>query len=286
MMKKRFVPPLQNGFGARSTGMVSSATTWISENKLAALALVVAIVALAIGITAYVREDFREKLTELFSSKGKSGALKELDVLFFMSPTCPWCKKMMDVLQNEGTVSEVTIVDVSKPEGREVAKKFGALNRGVPNFVSRKLNAGTIGFKDSTKEIVDALSKVKNPGSTDEPKAPGGHTHPERPEGQQEHGSQEPGQEAVDPQDVASLGIVVLVTEGCPWCKKAKDDAQNLGIMPYLELQDLGTPEGKAFLQQSGIEFKGAPTYFSRATGKTAVGYKPFNQIITALVTE
>lgn len=288
MMKKRFVPSQSFGSrsGSNSNSMVSQATNWVYENKVMALVVVISIVALALGITAYVKEDFRNQLMELFSGSKKE-QLKELDVLFFMSPTCPWCQKMMKVLDDEGKTSEITVIDVSKPDGQEVAKKFGAASRGVPNFVSRKLNTGTVGYKDSTAKVIEALLAVKKPGSTAEPHPPGGHSHPENEKGSGRPQEQKKsGDVQVDPQDVASLGIVVFVTEGCPWCTKAKDDAQNLGIMPYLELQDLNTPEGKAALQQSGVEFKGAPTFFSRATGKTAVGYRPFNQIITALVSE
>ena len=178
--------------------------------------------------------------------------LKELDVLFFKSPTCQWCAKMTEVMEKDGSIKDVTVVDVTKPEGAALAKKFGADQRGIPNFISRKLNTGTVGYKKTTQEVVDALNSVKKTGSTAEKEA-SPHSH----EGQQPQGPPSDVQTPVDPQDVQALGVVMFFTQGCPWCTKAKADAENLGIMPYLELQDLGTPDGKAVLQQSGIEFKG-----------------------------
>lgn len=270
MMRKRFTPSQSFGASRRSSSMVSSTMDWVLNNKVIVAVAVVAIVAFALGLAAYLNEPFRNKLKEMFGSK-KTG-LKELDVLFFMSPTCSWCKKMKKVLNDEGTITEVTLVDVTKPEGQELAKKFGAVNRGIPNFISRKLNTGTVGYKKTTQEVVDALTSVRSkPGAVAE---------------EMKNTENETESPVVDPQDVAALSIVVFTTEGCPWCKKAKADAENLGIMPYLEFQDLGTPDGKMQLQNTGIEFKGAPTFYSRTTGKTSVGYRPFNEIITNLVSQ
>ena len=63
--------------------------------------------------------------------------IKDLDVMFFMSPTCPWCKKMAAVMEKGNTLKDVMVVDVSKEDGQELAKKYGAASRGVPSFISR-----------------------------------------------------------------------------------------------------------------------------------------------------
>jgi hypothetical protein len=279
MMRKRNFSGPQN-FGKSSS--VSGAMNWASNNKIMVAIAAVAIVAFTLSLIAYLKpelvpEQFKDFFSNLRGSKGSS--LKELDVVFFKSPTCSWCAKMTEVMEKEGTLKDVTVVDVTNPEGAALAKKFGADQRGIPNFISRKLNTGTVGYKKTTKEIVDALNSVKKAGSTSEmEKEASPHSH----EGQAPKEQQSP--QAVDPQDVQALGIVAFVSEGCGWCKKTKEEAQALGIMPYLELQDIGTPDGKAVLQQSGIEFKGAPTYWSRTSGKSSVGYRPFNQVISALV--
>lgn len=272
MMRKRFVPPLQSSFG-KTRDTVDSMSNWVSNNKLLSFVALLAVTAFAIAIAAYFHEGFRDQLTDLFSNiTGKKKSIKELDVLFFMSPTCDWCKKMINVMKDDGTITDVTVIDVTKPEGQELAKKFGADKRGIPNFISRKLNTGTVGLKNSTQKIIDALTSVKNPGSTAE-------------EGSEEGGSSQPAQTQtpVNPEEVQNLGVVLFFTEGCEWCNKAKSEAEGLGILPFLELQDVNSPDGQAVLQSTGIDFKGAPTFYSRSTGKSAVGYKPYDQIITML---
>jgi len=47
-----------------------------------------------------------------------------------VSPNCPSCHAIKQVLTREGTIRNVQIVDVSTPEGMEFAKKLGVM--GVP----------------------------------------------------------------------------------------------------------------------------------------------------------
>src|SRR6185369_10281812 len=74
---------------------------------------------------------------------GSGTDLRSLDIVMFMSPTCPWCKKMVGVLDSAGQLKNVTVVDISKPEGAAMAQQFGADKQPVPSFISRKNKVGT-----------------------------------------------------------------------------------------------------------------------------------------------
>lgn len=252
---------MRRAFGNRKQSPIMSRRNSKEEgySMLFIVLVLTAIVLLTTGGCYYYKP-------ELFGNLLGGQKIKDLDVLFFMNPTCPWCKKMVAVMNKENTLNDVMVVDVSKPEGQELAKKYGAASRGVPSFISRKLNTGTVGYKDSTKKVVSGLVEGQKPVKQLE--------QPEQPQ---------PG--AVSPEVVKDLGIVMFVSEGCGWCKKAKEEAVQNGVMPYLELQDIGTPEGKATLNELIGEgnFKGAPTFYCRKTGKTAVGYMPMDKIVMAV---
>lgn len=226
-----------------------------------------------LGVVLIICAALYYKKPELFGNLFGTPKIKDLDVMFFMNPTCPWCKKMVDVMNKENTLNDVIVVDISKEEGQELAKKYGAINRGVPSFISRKLNTGTVGYKDSTKKIVSALTEGQSPKQVQEPTQV-----QEKVQGQK-------GQEGQGQNPIADMGIVMFMSESCGWCKKAKEEAAQNGVLPYLELQDINTPQGKAALGEMIGEgnFKGAPTFYSRKTGKVSVGYKPMDQLIIAL---
>ena len=106
------------------------------------IVLVLLVIALLIGGGCYYYKP------ELFGNMMGGPKIKDLDVLFFMSPTCPWCKKMVAVMEKENTLTDVMVVDVSKPEGQELAKKYGIV---------------TI---DANNRIIDFVEKPQEPKST------------------------------------------------------------------------------------------------------------------------
>jgi hypothetical protein len=55
---------------------------------------------------------------------------------------------------------------------------MGVMGRGVPFFISRKLKTGTRGLKESSKELIDDLSAIKN-GKMPLNKKQQPHSHPE-----------------------------------------------------------------------------------------------------------
>ena len=294
MMRKRFVPSSVNkgsssssgsSFGSIGSSFGSSSKSvidWCSDNKsIVALSLVVVLAIVGIVVAYFVNEDFANTVSTYMPFLKKSG-VKDLDIIFFFSPTCPWCQKMITVLEKEGTKGDFEMVDITQEDGQKLATKYGAMSRGVPNFVSRKTNTGTVGFKQSSQDIINDLQAATNPSK--EQNSPQPHSHPER-EMAPESGPGGPGSNPLEPinsPDIQNLGVVLFYSDSCGWCKRAKDDAEQLGIVPFLEMQDLAQG-GQEMIQNLGLEFKGVPMFYSHATGKSAVGYQPWSKVVSML---
>lgn len=191
-------------------------------------------------------------------SGGDTSGLKELDIVYFMSPTCPWCQKMSKVLSDEGSMSSITVVDISKPQGQEMAKNLGAADKGVPAFISRKMKTGTVGFKPSVKELIGSLNKVAPPQAQ----------------------SMDQGDAVNHLQD---LGVLIFVSPSCGWCTKMKGELAEAGVLEMVELVDVSTEAGKMMAQEVLKESRGVPATYSKKTGKSSVGYKPLPDMIEAL---
>jgi len=206
---------------------------------------------------------------------GNNQDLRSLDIVMFMSPTCPWCKKMIAVIESAGQLNNITVVDISKPEGATMAQQFGADKQPVPSFISRKNKVGTVGYRDSVAKLIDAL---KVPGGGQPSAGPSSLEEPMPPMPSM------PGQ--IDINFIKSLQIVLFAREGCPWCTKAKETCSQAGVMDVISVVDITTPEGQSLAGQvlpPGTS--GVPAWVSMATKKHVVGFKPFDQIVQSLHT-
>jgi len=190
--------------------------------------------------------------------------LKELDIIYFMSPTCPWCQKMTKVLTDASLLESVTVVDVSQPEGQKLAAEMGASDKGIPAFISKKMKTGTIGYKASVSELVKSLNKTPPQGQPVKPPAP----------------KMDPS-EAVN--KVQELEIILFVSPTCGWCNKIKTEFTEAGVLEMVEMVDVSTEDGKKVAQELLKEFRGVPASYSKKTGKSSVGYKPLPEIVAAL---
>lgn len=203
-----------------------------------------------------------------FSNLGASGAsgVKELDIVMFMSPTCPWCKKMLGVLEKEGQIRNITIVDRSKPEGEAMAKQFGADKQPVPSFISRALKTGAVGYRESVQDLIKALKQPQaapqqrkehmgTPSSSEEPGMGGGGNLPAL---------------------VQGLQIVLFAREGCGYCTKAKEALNQYGLIEMIQIIDSMTPEGQQMMAQMlPPGTSGVPAFVSISTKKHTVGFGP-----------
>lgn len=187
--------------------------------------------------------------------------LKDLDVIMFIRSDCDFCKKTLSMLESEGSINDIQIIDINKPEGLEMAKNYGADRTGqVPAFVSRKLKTGVVGAKTSVKELLDSLT-IK-PG--DVPSS---------------------SEQSTDIMGITrSLGIVLFTSETCGFCKRAKDMCDEMGVTDFITIVDLNTPNGMAMAEQlvpPGTT--GVPIWVSQATKKHVMGFRPFNEVIEQL---
>lgn len=198
---------------------------------------------------------------KLGKSSTGDGNLKELDVVYFMTPSCPWCQKMSKVLSDASSMDSVTVVDVSKAEGQKIAKEMGASDKGIPAFISKKMKTGSVGFKPTVGELVESLNKTQ--------------PQPQQPAPQLDQG------ELVN--KVQTLNIVLFVSPTCGWCNKIKSEFTEAGVLEMVEMVDVSTPEGQKVAQELIKEFRGVPASYSKATRKSSVGYKPIGDIIKAL---
>ena len=186
---------------------------------------------------------------------GGGVSAKEYDIVYFMSPTCPWCKKMTKVLVDEGMMSDMHVVDVTEESGKKMAVEMGAADKGVPSFISRKNRTGTVGFKKSGSELLKALDV---PSSQEPPS----------------------GGDSI----ISQLDIIVFVSPSCGWCTKMKDQLTEGGLMDMVELVDITTPEGREIAKKVlPSNNSGVPACYSKSTGKVCNGFKPIVDIIEEL---
>lgn len=210
-------------------------------------------------------DGFKDKL---FPNKQK---LKDLAVVMFMIPSCPHCVRTLDVLDKEKELNNITIIDVTKEEGKKIAEQFGADKKPVPSFVSRKTNRSAIGSIENVSQLVSALSGKNEQISSEEGS---------------EEGSEEKEQQ-LDSNDinlVQQLNIILFARDGCGWCAKAKEECTRAGIMKSIKVIDVSTEEGqKAASDLLPQDSNGVPAWISLATRKVAMGYKPVPVLLKEL---
>jgi len=200
--------------------------------------------------------------------------LKDLDVFMFYSPTCPWCIKTIDLLKSTKQSGNITMIDMSKPEGAEIAKQFGADKQPVPSFISRKNKTGTTGYRNSIQELIKALQppsgsgsgSLSNASSSEEPSSGGS-----------------PREINID--IIKNLQIILFTKEGCGWCQKAKEHLSQTGTIDVIKVVDIMTPEGQSLVPQMFPQGPpgGFPAWVSIATGKNIIGYRTIDQVAQGL---
>lgn len=200
-------------------------------------------------------DGFKDKL---FPDKQK---LKDLAVVMFMIPSCPHCVRTLDVLEKEKELNNITIIDVTKEEGKKIAEQFGADKKPVPSFISRKTNRSAIGSIENVSQLVKALSGKYEQISSEEGL---------------EESSEEQSLGSDDINLVQQLNIILFARDGCGWCVKAKEECNKAGILHAIKVIDVSTEEGqKAASDLLPRESTGVPAWVSLKTRKVAIGYKP-----------
>ena len=259
------------GFTRQVKRRTTSKVSTKSNNEIWMWVGIIVVILIIIGIACYCNsnEDFMNSIIDKFKSiGGGNNEVKDLDIMFFMSPTCPWCTKAKKVFTDEGTLGSMKVVDVTTEDGKKLAQQYGSAGKGIPNFISKKLKSGTVGFKPSTKELVESLKKAKQSGVP-----PGGDPVAQAPK--------------MNPQEASSkvqdLQMILFASPSCGWCNKQKEIFTQAGVLDKIEVVDVSTPEGKSMVAEMIPEFRGVPAHKSRTTGKVAVGFKPLDTLVMEL---
>lgn len=208
-------------------------------------------------------DNFKDKV---FTNKQK---LRDLDVLMFMSPTCPHCVKTIDILRKEGEINNLTIIDVNQDEGRKIAEQYGADKRPVPSFVSRKTHRSAIGSIENVLQLVKALYPSKNLLKSSE-------------ESSEESSNEE--NSTLDTDLIQKLEIVLFASDNCGYCVKTKEECNKAGIIKHIKIVDVSTPEGQQVVSEllpPGTT--GVPVWLSMASKKHVIGYRPIPTLLKEL---
>ena len=196
----------------------------------------------------------------VFQKSPQAEKMKNLDILYFFSPTCPWSKKATELFQKEGVKGSLQMVDVTTEEGKKMAVEYGAASKGIPAFISRKNKTGTVGYRESLQEILDALERKVEEESPEEDLSV----------------------EQIR-QKISDLGIVLFHSPSCGWCTKLKKELEEKNAINLVELVDITNPAGKSKLEQIVQEFQGVPVTYSTKTKKHVTGYRPVSRMIAEL---
>lgn len=250
---------------------VEYGSEYLKQNPILIFVCVVLLVIIILAIVYNTNDECKSSIDVILaklSVKGTSNEdlkkkIRELEIVFFMSPTCPWCKKMVDVLKREGTYDAFKIVDVTTKDGGELAKKVGVLEKGVPNFVCFKLSTGVVGFKETTKEILDSLTNVQQAPAASAPT-----------------GSAEGFQDPIDKETLAKTGLIMFKMKGCEHCDRVLTELNQNGLTDAITIVDSKDPNLSKIVQDLKVNIDGFPTFFCRSNGKTVVGGRPLKDIV------
>ncbi len=235
-----------SGSGTGSS-IFSKITEKVSEYKIV---LIVACIVIVASVIMYFQKD---RFTNILMPDNAA----DFDLIFFMNPECKWCAKQIEVLQKEGTLGSMTIKDISKEEDKKEAVKYGV--KGFPYFISKRNKTASLGFHESTQELLNSL------------KVPTGS------QAQQQAQAQNPGQDTG-----ADAGSIILLTrDGCGWCTKAKEDIASkggpsaVGVIMF----DIGSKEGQEAMKSVGKTSSGVPLFINPKNGKTKTGFAAIEDV-------
>ena len=224
--------------------------TFMSNWKI--LILVVAVIAVAIAYAVFrYRESFASvttyvttkaaELRQKITGTNKWSKLTDLDLILFASDTCPHCRSLITTLQKDNSLQYFNVIDVNTDEGKQLYGQFKI--QGVPTTISTKLQKSVLGTRSSTEELINALMT----------------SSPAAAQGSLAQGSP----------------IYIFGTSSCPWCVKAKEEAQ-----PPFKFVNKDSPEGQSLIAQYNIQIGSIPHTFNPNNGKSNVGYLPRDQLL------
>jgi glutaredoxin len=121
-----------------------------SNGKMLCGLLIILIILFAVYIFYNQREVKEQKCSDHFNK----------DVILYMSDTCPYCIKQVEVLNEFGVTDKITVCNLSNEKCNQEFKATGI--QGVPAFVmSGKPTVNSVGFKNDLCDIASQLGLKK-----------------------------------------------------------------------------------------------------------------------------
>jgi glutaredoxin len=217
-----------------------------------------------------LRSSWSSGSSSQMSSKSVPNMIKDLGIIFILDPSSEPCQQMVDVFNKEGTSQHYEYIDISVPEQKEFAEKIGALERGVPNFISKKLGVGFVGPRNSSEEIINTLVAVEQ-----NMKSKAAKESYENTEGQDLQGIQELRNR------LQQLNIIMFKMNGCGHCTHVLDELKSLGLTDSLEVVEVSGDSARKYISDFNLPANGGvPFFYSRTTGKLLRGSRPVVKIV------
>ncbi len=100
---KRMSTPTKSSTGPQTSSKLSQG--WI-------IGIVIIVILLLVGCGCWCTytESGKTAFANIRSKFGSASPdIRDLSIVMFMNPTCPWCQKMLNVLKQEGQLSNITV---------------------------------------------------------------------------------------------------------------------------------------------------------------------------------
>ena len=78
-------------------------------------------------------------------------------IQMFYADFCGHCKRTKQMLQNEGVIDQITLIDVSTPQGQAAMKASGAQG-GIPHFINTRNGKTQTGAPQSIQDLHQKLA--------------------------------------------------------------------------------------------------------------------------------
>ena len=185
--------------------------------------------------------------------------LQELQVVFYGSMNCPYCRQTKDLLEEDGSWDIIEYIDTSTPEGNAAfVNVAGEGKRGIPYFISEITSESFTGFPGSIEHLTNVLGK-KTPAK--KPVAP----RP-KPAKKIEKFEDLPESYKTD----TSVEFEWFGHDGCGWCKKTKAMFEESGVSNIYH--NVREEEGGKLWSDNGLG-GGVPFLINTATRKATRGF-------------
>lgn len=188
--------------------------------------------------------------------------IKSMDIMFFMVPTCPYCKTTLEAFTRDNIVDVIEIFDLSTDAGKTKATQIGLpLDKGVPHFISKHLGTGTIGAKTGAQDLYNSLTdngKITTPQYQNDAEKETGAV-PSSNLGER----------------IKKLDVVLFKSNSCGHCARAVEDINSKGLGRLLKIVEVSNKsETDAALLETNANIKeGVPVFYSKTLGKQVIGF-------------